>query len=86
MLYGDHAMAETAEEVGKNLTVGRDESDKFAYASQQRYAKAKSVCFYQDELHPVEVPDRKGAVTRVTDDEHPRPGTTLESDLVAAAC
>jgi acetyl-CoA C-acetyltransferase len=29
-LFGDHAMPETAEEVGKDLGIGRDESDRFA--------------------------------------------------------
>lgn len=77
-LYGDHSMAETAEEVGKKLSIGRDESDQFACASQERYAKARSAGFYQDELHAVEIPGRKGAIIRVTEDEHPRPDTTLE--------
>ena len=58
-VYGDQSMAETAEEVGKDLAIGRDEGDQFACASQERYAKARSACFYQDELHPVEIPGPK---------------------------
>ena len=77
-LHGDHAMAQTAEEIGKDLSIGRDESDRFALMSQEKHAKAKSSCFYADELHPVEIKGRKGKVRTVTEDEHPRPETTLE--------
>ena len=77
-LYGDHAMPETAEEVGKDLGIGRDESDRFALASQQKYARAKESCFYKDELHPVEINGRKGQITIVDSDGHPRPETTAE--------
>ena len=75
-LHGDHGMPETAEEVGKDLGIGRDESDRFALASQQKYAKASKECFYKDELHPIDILRRKGIVTTVTEDEHPRPDTT----------
>jgi acetyl-CoA C-acetyltransferase len=78
-LHGDHAMAETAEEVARDLGIGREESDRFAAASQAKYAKAKSECFYKDEVHPVEIAGRKGQVTTVADDEHPRPQTSLEN-------
>ena len=77
-LYGDHAMPETAEEVGRDLGIGRDESDRFALASQQKFARAKESCFYKDELHPVEIAGRKGQVTTVDSDGHPRPETTAE--------
>ena len=77
--FGDHAMYETAEEVAKDLGIGRNESDRFAARSQARYAQAKSECFYSGELLPVAVPGpKRGQTTEVADDEHPRPGTSLE--------
>ena len=77
--YGDHAMPETADNVAADLGITRADSDRFALASQQRFAAAKAECFYKDELDPVTVPGRKrGAETVVADDEHPRPGTSLE--------
>ena len=77
--YGDHAMPETADNVAADLGITRADSDRFALASQQRFAAAKAACFYKDELDPVTVPGRKrGAETVVADDEHPRPGTSLE--------
>ncbi len=77
--YGDHAMPVTADNVAADLGISRADSDRYALASQQRFARAKSDCFYKDELDPVTVPGRKrGEQTVVADDEHPRPGTSLE--------
>ena len=77
--YGDHAMPVTADNVAADLGISRADSDRYALASQQRFARAKSACFYKDELDPVTVPGRKrGEQTVVADDEHPRPGTSLE--------
>ncbi|MDP6580507.1 MAG: acetyl-CoA C-acyltransferase, partial [Vicinamibacterales bacterium] len=77
--YGDHAMPQTADHVAADLGITREDSDRFALTSQQRFAKAKADCFYKDELDPVTVPGRKrGESTIVTDDEHPRPGSTAE--------
>ena len=76
--YGDHAMPETAEEIAKDLDISRDASDRFALASQERYTAAKAECYYSGELHPVTVAGpKRGETTDVTEDEHPRPGTTL---------
>lgn len=77
-LYGDHAMAETAEEVSKDLSIGRDESDRFAAESQHKFATARAAGFFADEICGVEVRGRKGQPTTIADDEHPRPGTTVE--------
>ena len=77
--YGDHAMPVTADNVAADLGISRADSDRYALASQQRFARAKTDCFYKDELDPVTVPGRKrGERTVVADDEHPRPGTSLE--------
>ena len=77
--YGDHAMPVTADNVAADLGITRADSDRFALASQQRFARAKAACFFKDELDPVTVPGRKrGEQTVVADDEHPRPGTSLD--------
>ncbi len=77
--YGDDSMPETADNVARLLEIGREESDRFAFASQQRYAAANAAGFFDDEVLPIEVPDARGrASVRVTADEHPRPETTLE--------
>lgn len=77
--FGDHEMPETAEIVGREHGIGRDESDAFALASQLKYAAAKAGGFYAQELCPVEVPGAKRGETRTIDeDEHPRSDSTPE--------
>jgi acetyl-CoA C-acetyltransferase len=75
--FGKDTMPETADNVGRDHDLKRDAADRFAYASQQKYAKAKAAGFFEDEIRPVIIPGRKGD-TVVAEDEHPRPETTLE--------
>ncbi len=78
-LYGDPAMAQTAENVGEDLDIGRAESDAYALASQQRYAAAKSDGFFDGELRPVSFTvGRKKDPRTVAEDEHPRPDSSAE--------
>jgi 3-oxoadipyl-CoA thiolase len=76
--YGTISMAETAENVAEKYGVSREAQDKFAFASQQKVAKAKAAGFFAEEIEPVQIPGKKGAVTVVAEDEHPRADTTLE--------
>jgi acetyl-CoA C-acetyltransferase len=76
--FGNDTLPETADNVARELGLGREESDRFALASQKKYAAALEAGFFTGELAPVELPGKKGAVTRVMADEHPRPDTTLE--------
>jgi acetyl-CoA C-acetyltransferase len=76
--FGQDTMPETADNVGKDLDIGREASDRFAAASQAKYAKAKAEGFFDGEIAPVTIGGRKGAETIVAQDEHPRPNTTYE--------
>lgn len=76
--YGTLSMPETAEEVARRFAIRREEQDVFALASQQRYGQAQAEGRFAEELVPVALRDRKGNVTLVERDEHPRPDTTLE--------
>jgi acetyl-CoA C-acetyltransferase len=79
-LFGDHTMPETADQIGWDLEIGRQESDAFAHASQNKYATAKAAGFFEDELRTVEVPGlRRGKACTVNEDEHPRPQSTIEN-------
>jgi len=77
--YGIDSMPETAENVAEEFKVGRPEQDAFALRSQQRWAAAQAKGFYRGEIVPVSVPGKKGAITTVDRDEHPRPDATLEA-------
>ncbi len=78
-LHGTDAMGETAENVAREHGISRADQDAFALRSQQRAAAAMRSGVLTEEITPVDVPGRKGAVTQVTEDEHPRADTTAES-------
>lgn len=78
--YGGDTMPETADNVARELGLTREECDRFAAASQARFAAAHASGFLAGEITPVEVPTgRKTPPRLVADDEHPRPETTVES-------
>jgi acetyl-CoA C-acetyltransferase len=72
------SMGETAENVARRYGVSREDQDRFALFSQQRWAAARELGLFDDEIVPVAVPQRKGEPVIVSTDEHPRPDTTLE--------
>jgi len=76
--YGADSMPETADNVAHEFGISREDSDRFAFASQTRYKTAKDSGFYNDELTPVTVPQGKKPPLVVAEDEHPRPDTTLD--------
>ncbi len=76
--YYPYSMGETAENVVEQCSVTREDQDRFALASHQRWAAAQAAGRFADEVVPSEVPAAKGTTTTLERDEHPRPDTTLE--------
>jgi 3-oxoadipyl-CoA thiolase len=76
--YYPYSMGETAENVVERCGVSREDQDRFALTSHQRWAAAQGAGRFADEVVPIEAPAPKGATTTVDRDEHPRPDTTLE--------
>ncbi|MDV1854668.1 3-oxoadipyl-CoA thiolase [Citrobacter freundii] len=76
--FGTDSMPETAENVAELLNISREDQDAFAYRSQQRTAKAQRDGILAQEIVPVQIIGKKGAVSAVRDDEHPRAETTME--------
>jgi 3-oxoadipyl-CoA thiolase len=74
-LYYPYGMGETAENVARQWGIGREEQDRFAWASQQKYAEAFSAGKWADEMIPVPVETGKGSKDVVETDEHPRVST-----------
>jgi acetyl-CoA C-acetyltransferase len=74
--FGNDNMPETADNIAKDLEIGREASDVFAASSQAKFAKAKADGFFEQELTPVTIGGRKGQETVIAADEHPRPGST----------
>jgi len=77
--YGTASMPETAENVADAYHVDRYSQDKFALRSQQRAAAAQTAGIFAEEIVPVHVPQPKGPCKVVSNDEHMRPGTTIEA-------
>ena len=78
--FGADTMPETADNLARDYQLSREVCDRFALASQQKYAKAQKDGFYQSEINPVTIPQSKGkADLVVAEDEHPRPDTSFET-------
>ena len=78
--FGADTMPETADNLAREFQLTREEVDNFAAGSQSRYAAAKADGFYDEELMTITVPSgRKKPDVDVSEDEHPRPGTNLET-------
>lgn len=76
-MYNIH-MGVTADNIAKKYGITREDQDAFAYASQQKAIAAVDSGRFKDEIVPVEVPGRKGAVTIFDTDEHPNRTSTPE--------
>ncbi len=76
--YGVDAMPETAENVAIEHKISREDQDKMALASQMKAVAAQKAGFFDAELTPVTIPQKKGDAIVVSKDEHPRE-TSLEA-------
>ena len=77
-LHGIDSMPETAENVAEEYQIARADQDAFALRSQQRAAAAMAAGYFDAEIVPVSIPQRKAEAVMVSRDEHPRAGTTAE--------
>jgi len=73
------SMGETAENVVEQYGVSRERQDAFALVSHQRAIAAIEAGRFDNQIVPVEVPQRKGEPVVVARDEHPRADTSLEA-------
>jgi len=71
-------MGNTAEEIVSRYGISRRDQDAFAAESQRRAEEAVQAGRFDKEIVPVAVPQKKGAPVKVTRDEYPRAGTTVE--------
>ncbi|CAH0724153.1 unnamed protein product, partial [Brenthis ino] len=71
-------MGMTAEKLGAQFGITRDEVDNYALKSQQRWKAANDAGVFKAEIEPVSLTIKKKEV-KVEVDEHPRPQTTIES-------
>lgn len=77
-IHHPYPMGETAENVARRFGISREDQDRFALSSQQKWAAAHEQGKFEAELITVDIPQRRGDPVVVRTDEHPRPDTTLE--------
>ena len=75
--YGVDSMPETAENVATDFKIDRAAQDLMAMRSQLNAVKAQQSGFFNAEITPVSIPQKKGDPLIVSQDEHPR-ATTLD--------
>jgi acetyl-CoA C-acetyltransferase len=76
----DHIpMGESTERYNAKLGIGRAEQDEFSARSHQRAAEAAKNGLFDDEIVPVEIPQRRGDPIVFSADEGVRPDTTVEA-------
>ncbi len=76
--YGVDSMPETAENVATEFKIEREAQDRFALASQLKAVAAQKAGFFDAEITPVSIAQKKGEPIIVNRDEHPRE-TSLET-------
>ena len=76
--YGVDSMPETAENVAEQFGIEREAQDRMALRSQQNAVRAQQAGFFDAEICPVMIAQKKGDPVVVAKDEHPR-DTSLEA-------
>src|SRR5258707_255811 len=77
--YEDFHMGMTGELVAEKYGITREEQDKFAFESHQKAVRALKSCFFEAQILPVEVPQKKGDPIVIKYDESPREDTSIEA-------
>jgi acetyl-CoA acyltransferase len=77
-MYGVDSMPETAENIATEYRIGREAQDRMALASQRKALAAQKAGFFDGEITPVTIAQKKGEAIVVAKDEHPR-DTNLET-------
>ena len=75
--YGIDSMPETAENVATDYKISRLDQDKMALASQLKAVAAQKSGYFDAEITPVTIAQKKGDPVVVSKDEHPR-DTSME--------
>jgi acetyl-CoA C-acetyltransferase len=77
--YENYHMGVTAELVADKYKISRQEQDQFALESHQKAVRAMKSCFFESQILPIEVPQKKGAPIMISKDETPREDTSLDA-------
>lgn len=76
--FNDYHMGVTAENIVGKYGISREEQDAFAAASQQKAVAARQAGYFDSQIVPISIPQRKGDPIVIDTDENPREGVTAE--------
>ncbi len=77
--FEDFHMGMTGELVAEKYRISRQEQDQFAVESHQKAVRATKSCYFEAQILPIEVAQKKGAPVVIKYDESPREDSTLEA-------
>src|SRR5260370_2109692 len=77
--HEDFHMGMTGELVAEKYGISREEQDRFAVESHQKAVRARKSCFFEAQILPIEVPQKKGEPVVIKYDESPRADTSMEA-------
>jgi len=77
--YEDFHMGITGELVAEKYGIGREEQDRFSVESHKKAVSARKSCFFEPQILPIEVPQKKGEPIVIKYDESPREDTSMEA-------
>ena len=77
-LFPLEAMGCTAENLVDDHGISREDQDAFSLASHEKALAAQASGFFDNEIVPVEIPQRRGPPVVLSKDEGPRAGSSLE--------
>jgi acetyl-CoA C-acetyltransferase len=77
--YEDFHMGMTGELVAEKYGIAREEQDRFSVESHQKAIRARKSCFFEPQILPIAVPQKKGDPIVIKYDESPREDTSLEA-------
>ncbi|HMD31473.1 MAG TPA: acetyl-CoA C-acetyltransferase [Candidatus Acidoferrales bacterium] len=77
--YENFHMGMTGELVAEKYKIGREAQDRFAVESHRKAVNALKSCFFESQILPIEIPQKKGEPVVIRKDESPREDSTMES-------
>jgi acetyl-CoA C-acetyltransferase len=77
--YENFHMGMTGELVAEKYAITREEQDRFAFESHRKAVAARKAGFFDSQILPVEIPQKKGDAVLFKHDESPREDTSIEA-------
>jgi acetyl-CoA C-acetyltransferase len=77
-VFNNFHMGNTAELVAEKYGITREKQDRFSVESHRRAVAARKSCYFESQILPIEIPQKKGDPVVIKHDEFPREDTSLE--------